>query len=260
MRWFKHFTDSLDDPFIQELIDRFGHFGYFVWFATIEIICKESKQNLTGKISVSPTYLRRKFRSSLVKVRQVLEFCQTSAKVSCTFSETKWELYFPKIAELKDNYTKDLQASCKELAPYKDKDKDKDKDKEKKKKVIKKILTPSKPELVSDQIWDDFLAVRKRKNAELTLTAWNGIVKEAEKAGISIEEALRICCERGWQGFKADWYLNLNGGGNGKSQQFYKKQHPTDKSAETLIRVGKELTELRNAGGDLENIYCVQYD
>lgn len=33
-----------------------------------------------------------------------------------------------------------------------------------------------------------------------------GIQREAEKAGITLEEALSTCCERGWQGFKAEWY------------------------------------------------------
>lgn len=30
-------------------------------------------------------------------------------------------------------------------------------------------------------------------------------MREAEKAGLTLEGALRICCERGWRGFKAEW-------------------------------------------------------
>lgn len=63
-----------------------------------------------------------------------------------------------------------------------------------------------KPDDVSDQVWEDFLQIRKAKHAPLTETALNGIRREAEKAGISLEAALQTCCERGWQGFKADWY------------------------------------------------------
>lgn len=29
--------------------------------------------------------------------------------------------------------------------------------------------------------------------------------REAAKAGITLEAALTMCCERGWSGFKADW-------------------------------------------------------
>lgn len=56
------------------------------------------------------------------------------------------------------------------------------------------------------ELYADYMKVRKAKKAgELTETAFNGIVREAEKAGISIEDAIKQCCERGWVGFKADW-------------------------------------------------------
>lgn len=56
------------------------------------------------------------------------------------------------------------------------------------------------------ELYSDYMKVRKAKKAgELTETAFNGIVREAEKAGISIEDAIKQCCERGWVGFKADW-------------------------------------------------------
>lgn len=51
----------------------------------------------------------------------------------------------------------------------------------------------------------DFLRVRKEKRAPLTATAVEGIRREAEKANLTIESALRICCEKGWAGFSADW-------------------------------------------------------
>ena len=39
----------------------------------------------------------------------------------------------------------------------------------------------------------------------MTDTALDGIRREAEKAGYSLELALETCCKRGWQGFEADW-------------------------------------------------------
>jgi uncharacterized protein YdaU (DUF1376 family) len=63
----------------------------------------------------------------------------------------------------------------------------------------------AKPDDVSEQIWNDFLAIRKSKKAPLTESAVQGIRREAQKAGWSLEDALRECCVRGWQGFKADW-------------------------------------------------------
>lgn len=54
----------------------------------------------------------------------------------------------------------------------------------------------------------DWLAVRKSKKAPLTLTAWNGVKSEAEKAGITPAQAVAISAESGWQGFKASWAAN----------------------------------------------------
>lgn len=62
-----------------------------------------------------------------------------------------------------------------------------------------------RPEGVSETVWADFLVVRKAKKAPLTQTALDGIQREAAKAGMSLADALALCCARGWQGFKADW-------------------------------------------------------
>lgn len=61
------------------------------------------------------------------------------------------------------------------------------------------------PEAVSESVWLDFVALRKAKKAVLTNTAISGIQREANKAGITLEQALQMCCERGWTGFRADW-------------------------------------------------------
>ena len=39
----------------------------------------------------------------------------------------------------------------------------------------------------------------------MTARAVEGIAKEAMKAGMTLEAALRECCARGWAGFKAEW-------------------------------------------------------
>jgi len=62
-----------------------------------------------------------------------------------------------------------------------------------------------KPEEVPEAIWCDFQAVRRAKRAPLTATALGGIAREADKAGITLTQALTICAERGWQSFRADW-------------------------------------------------------
>jgi len=53
----------------------------------------------------------------------------------------------------------------------------------------------------------DFLSVRKAKRAgPLTKTALDGLKREADKAGLTLSEAVAYCCEVGWQGFNAAWH------------------------------------------------------
>lgn len=68
--------------------------------------------------------------------------------------------------------------------------------------VIKKKNNIIKPDNISQQIWNDFK--RQRKNP-ITETALNGIIKQADIAGYTLEQALQECCIRGWQSFKAEW-------------------------------------------------------
>ena len=69
----------------------------------------------------------------------------------------------------------------------------------------KKLSLVARPNGVSEQVWDDFIALRKAKRAPLSATALASIAKEAEKAAMHIEEALTECVTRGWQSFKAEW-------------------------------------------------------
>ena len=67
------------------------------------------------------------------------------------------------------------------------------------------IKTIQAPEGVSLEIWNDFLAQRKKAKAVVSETVMKSIAKEAQKAGWSLEQALAECSARGWRGFKAEW-------------------------------------------------------
>jgi hypothetical protein len=62
---------------------------------------------------------------------------------------------------------------------------------------------------VAPQVAADFRKLRQAKKAAITQTAIDGIKREAAKAGLSLEAALTMCCERGWTGFKADWVAGV---------------------------------------------------
>ena len=54
------------------------------------------------------------------------------------------------------------------------------------------------------------------KRAPLTQTALDAIIKEAAKARLTLNDAIKACVENSWQGFKSDWYLNVNKQANGQ--------------------------------------------
>lgn len=64
---------------------------------------------------------------------------------------------------------------------------------------------------VDAQVLADFKILRTKLRAPITPTAAAGIRREAEKAGVTVQHALAMCCERGWRGFKADWAANTTG-------------------------------------------------
>jgi uncharacterized protein YdaU (DUF1376 family) len=73
--------------------------------------------------------------------------------------------------------------------------------KEKKKRAVALDCPPD----VLQSTWEAFGALRDKKRAPITEVAIRKIRQEADKANVSLNEALEICCARGWQGFEASW-------------------------------------------------------
>lgn len=69
----------------------------------------------------------------------------------------------------------------------------------------RKTRTTLRPVDIGEQVWDDWLSLRRAKRAEVTPTALAGIRREAAKAGWTLHDAIAECCARGWTGFKAEW-------------------------------------------------------
>ena len=67
-----------------------------------------------------------------------------------------------------------------------------------------------KPDGISNDVWDAFIVIRNKKKAPLTKVSFEGIQREAKKAGVTVEDAIRKCCERGWVSFDANWVTKPN--------------------------------------------------
>jgi uncharacterized protein YdaU (DUF1376 family) len=66
------------------------------------------------------------------------------------------------------------------------------------------------PPDVSQQIWGDWVALRKSKKAPITQTVLNGAIAEAKILGWPLEKFLAEWCSRGSQGLKAEWIVKSN--------------------------------------------------
>jgi uncharacterized protein YdaU (DUF1376 family) len=66
------------------------------------------------------------------------------------------------------------------------------------------------PPDVSQQVWGDWVALRKSKKAPITQTVLNGAIAEAKILGWPLEKFLAEWCSRGSQGLKAEWIVKPN--------------------------------------------------
>ncbi|MCG9971023.1 DUF4373 domain-containing protein [Christiangramia crocea] len=64
------------------------------------------------------------------------------------------------------------------------------------------------------EIVEDWLKVRESKKAVNTKTALNTFLNECENNNFPVEDAVRICTEKSWKGFKVAWLKNLENGAN----------------------------------------------
>jgi len=66
------------------------------------------------------------------------------------------------------------------------------------------------PPDVLQQVWDDWVTLRKTKKAPITKTVLDGAIVEAKKLGWTLEQFLIEWCNRGSQGLKAEWIVKPN--------------------------------------------------
>lgn len=239
MKWFKHQSDSLSDPFIQDLIHNFGGNGYMVWFGTIELISKENGKNVTGKSEFSGRFLKEKFHVSVGKLQEIFRFCEGKGKLLFHFSEKNFKLEIPKILEIKDNYSKDLEVGEKKPSNHnrgrgKRLEEDSPKGEKKKKDPPTKKQSATNPEEFSDTvkvetIWIEAYKAKFDCEPEISFACDRKLLKDliAKHGFAEVSKRALLHVERGkmltLKGFKALWNdLIPKINGNKKSDEFFK--------------------------------------
>lgn len=115
------------------------------------------------------------------------------------------------------------------------------------------VFKPVKPEQVSDQVWNDLLALRKKKRVVESQTAWtrinNSIERAQQETGHTLENIFSYWVMRAWAGFDEKWYIdahpqtqqtNYQGNAHAAHQpvnsQYQPKQSAAELYAEQLAR------------------------
>jgi len=111
MKWFKHMSDAHRDPKLIALVDEFGVEGYGMWWILCEVVADQFKAKGTPELETSIKGWRTLTGIYPKKFKKLLTFLEKADLLSVTFSEKAIKVCLPKMQELKDNYTKNLQAT-----------------------------------------------------------------------------------------------------------------------------------------------------
>lgn len=222
-RWFHKSQDINRDPEYRAYLKKFGLPGAMFWDEILGMLDRTDNHivNETGLdfdlLAATCMSKRRIIQASYDYLKDInwLRVVHEDGFTSFTMAP-KWAEY-NKRREQKRNiketkreqpgtYPTPTPIPCLTIPKKKIKDKEKNVAKAPHSIANETIKKVEKPESVDDGIWRDFMTHRKTKKAAITETALKGFIREAEKAEVSLDDALRITVERGWVGFKADWY------------------------------------------------------
>lgn len=118
MKWFKHISDSLDDPFIQDLIEQCGSDGYLVFFGILEVYAREFKPEPNWNLQITRDYLKRKLhKRQETLILKSLEVIKNSGKWDVNINGRYITVFIPKFTEMLDNWTQRKLQSGYKVAP-----------------------------------------------------------------------------------------------------------------------------------------------
>lgn len=158
MKWFKHISDSLNDPDVSTLISEFKGDGYLVFFGIIELMAREFDIENPGISSFSYSYLKKNLQLSGKKISKVLHFLENNQKkirfIILKDDGINITLNCPKLKELCDEFTQKLlkkkSGLNRDLLLPKEEEVEEDKEKNSIGRVLKEIPPDKKKILVNE--------------------------------------------------------------------------------------------------------------
>lgn len=109
MKWFKHQTNALSDPFIVEMIDKYGGDGYMIYFGLVEMMAEKFTPEGGGRCTLPVSFLRKNLQISGKKLSKFLNIFSKKEKIFSKIvgeNGDEIELYCPKLRDVASDWAK----------------------------------------------------------------------------------------------------------------------------------------------------------
>jgi len=218
LKWFKHLSDSHNDPDLSVAWDKFGDAGIIVFWVTMEMYAKEFEhldKKGDGFLKIGLKNYRRTLRKTFIKVESILNFYQKKSRIFFKIEGDYILLKIPKFIELSDNYSRlrDFRKKHndnKMITPrlHIEVEVDKEVDKDLKKEVKKEVYSQTSDEVRLTNLL--FSLIRKRntnwkkevfteKQVNTLIQKWavhiDRLIRLNERTPERIEEIIKWCQE-----------------------------------------------------------------
>jgi hypothetical protein len=171
-------------------------------------------QNPKDKLNFIEAILERQFYGVEPELNGIAKFAYISQKHSIDKQIDGYETKTGKILKrethppIKDPMQGSMQGSMQDpLIQEKEKEKEKEKEEQANVFNFKKSLLDLG---IDVKIADDWLKVRKQKKAVNTETSFNKLKNEISKTRLSANDCIKICVEKSWAGFSAEWVESIS--------------------------------------------------
>ena len=249
MKWFKHDSDASNDAKLKKLRIKYGAQGYGIYWYCLELIARNvEKHNLTFELEHDAEIIADDFKLSSDLVQHIMSFMvdiglfeNSTGVITCLKMATRTDEYTQKLIQSNkkslDNIPTLSGDNPKKSVLIEEKRREEIRTEEKRlDKKDKNKYTPPIP----SELFAEYSKVRKDKRAAVfTERMFNGICNQAVLANISPEQAIVICCERGWISFQAEWIKDkskkpMKGLGFISDEQFNEWLEPTKTTTERI--------------------------
>ncbi len=106
MKWVKHMTASHDDEKLADLITRYGHAGYGVWWLVVEIVAARVESGDKAEVTYPVSKWSHLLSVRGSHVRQCLLKLEVTHLVTLEWNDTDITVRIPNVLKYRDEYSR----------------------------------------------------------------------------------------------------------------------------------------------------------